>query len=59
MSRNYGYHLQEVVGDVHHAVTNLAEQDKESRHQQLTRWHTTDREAVHISELANECRSGG
>jgi hypothetical protein len=51
MSRNYGYHLQEVVADVHHAVTNLTEQDKESRHQQLTRWHTTDTAPVHINEV--------
>ena len=39
------------MADVHHAVTNLAEQDKESRHQQATRWHTTDTAAVHINEV--------
>lgn len=54
MSRNYGYHLQEVVADVHHAVTNLTEQDKKDRAEQLTRWHTADSGALHISELADE-----
>jgi hypothetical protein len=32
MSSNYGYYLQEIVADVHHAVTNLTEQDKKNRH---------------------------
>jgi hypothetical protein len=54
MNHNYGYHLQEVVADMHHAVTNLAEQDEENRHHQLTQWTTTDRTALHISELADE-----
>jgi hypothetical protein len=56
---NYGLHIQEIVSDTHRAVTNLTEQDAENRARQLTRWHTTDRGALHISELANECRSGG
>ncbi|MCA1697105.1 MAG: hypothetical protein LC749_21650 [Actinobacteria bacterium] len=50
MSHNYGYHLQEVVADADHAVTNLTKQDPDSRNQQLTRWHTND-QTVHISEL--------
>jgi 3-methyladenine DNA glycosylase AlkC len=56
---NYGLHIQEIVSDTHRAVTNLTKQDAENRTRQLTRWHTTDREALHISELANECRSRG
>jgi hypothetical protein len=56
MSRNYGYHLHEVVADVHRCVTNLMEQDKENRHHQSTQWPTTDRTALHISELADEER---
>jgi hypothetical protein len=56
---NYGSHIQEIVSDTHRAVTNLTEQDAENRARQLTRWHTTDRAALHISELANECRFGG
>jgi hypothetical protein len=54
MSRNYGYHLQEIVSDVHRAVTNLTEQDTESRHRQLTRRHTADKETLHSSELTHE-----
>jgi hypothetical protein len=56
MSRSYGYHLHEVVADVHRSVTNLTEQEKENRHHQLTQWHTTDRTTLHISELADEER---
>ena len=52
MNRNYGLHIQEIVADVHHAVTNLTEQDKEHRHQQLARWDNND--TVHISELVDE-----
>lgn len=52
MNRNYGLHLQEIVTDVHHAVTNLTEQDKKHRHQHLAGGNNND--TIHISELVDE-----
>ncbi len=53
---NYGLHIPEIVSDAHHAVTNLLAQDTDDqdRTEQLPRWHTATRGALHISELANE-----
>lgn len=51
---NYGLHIQEIVSDTHHAVTNLTERDAANRAGQLTRWNTADKNALHISELVNE-----
>lgn len=65
MSHNYGYHLQEVVADVHRAVTNLTEQDNKDRNQQTRgriesagiqdedRHHLAER-VEHLSERAAE-----
>jgi hypothetical protein len=54
MNRNDGHRIQEIVSDAHRAVTDLTERDTESRTEQLTPWHTADRSALHVSELADE-----
>jgi hypothetical protein len=54
MSRNYGYHLREVVSEAHRAVTELPEQDTEDGTEQSTQQRTADGTALRISELVEE-----
>ncbi len=49
-----GSHMKQVVSDTHRSVTDLTERDAENRTWPITRSHTADTGAVHISELVNE-----